>query len=447
MNAIITVLTLLFVSLVGYVGIRSFGLFSKNALLAFGCSYGLGVGMITLQMYLYSRIGIPWHNLYLFFPWIGLLAFFFFKNKINFSFRALKVHPLSFVESLLLLGIVFACGYTVFEALIRPVSVWDAWVTWLLKSKVFFIDGWIKPEILNYIRVNYPLVINLLGTFIYLMIGNIDDTAVLLTSSAFYIFTALLLFGVLKPRYGTGYALLFTFLLVSTQNFVRHGGRYEAGLADLPLGYYSFCSVILLLEYMKNSSGKVFLLLNIFLGITGLIKHEGIPMGAVIGGFAFYHLYKQRLYKHMYALIFWFGPIIEWDIFQKMHNPKDTYFSSHTLEVSGKKTINAFWGTFKELINVKSWNMLWIVYFFSFFLFFKKMNRELLVVHGVVLSQLILYLSMYLFTLGNNPESSIERLLMHIAPLAFYALAINVATLFNQSFGIIPLNEPKKFKR
>ncbi len=30
---------------------------------------------------------------------------------------------------------------------------------------------------------------------------------------------------------------------------------------------------------------------------------------------------------------------------------------------------------------------------------------------------------MYIFTFGNNPESSIERLLIHLAPLALYYIA------------------------
>ena len=33
---------------------------------------------------------------------------------------------------------------------------------------------------------------------------------------------------------------------------------------------------------------------------------------------------------------------------------------------------------------------------------------------------------MYMFTVGNNPESSIERLLVHVAPIAFYVIALTL---------------------
>ncbi len=447
MNNIIAIFTIALLTGVGYIIIRGFGLLSKkDNLLAIACSYGLGIGLVTMQMYVYARLHIPWQKPLLFVPWLILAAILFLKNKDTIGFRMPKIPRFQIFETILLFGILFAFCYTTFQALIRPVSVWDAWVTWLLKSKVFFLDGTINPDVLSYIRVNYPLVINLLGTIVYVMIGMVDDVAVLLTSTAFYAFTALLLFSVLKKRHGLRYALLFTFLQVTTQNFVRHGGRWEAGLADLPLGYYSFCSVILLLQYMKDNSNKVLILLNIFLGITGLIKHEGIPMGIVIGLFAVYHIYKYKLYKHLPILLFWIMPIIDWDIFQRTYNPKDTYFSSHIFEMSIQKTVNAFWGTFKELINIKSWNLLWILYFYSFILFFKKIKKETFILHVVIISQLSLYMAMYLFTVGNNPESSIERLLIHIAPVALYYISLVAYPILDSSFAIITSNGTKKYK-
>lgn len=431
MNNIVAILSILFISLVGYMVIWGFGLLDrKDKLLTVGCSYGLGIGLITMQMYIYTRLTIPWEKLILIVPWLILAVILIFINYKNIRFRTPAIPKLDLIEVIFLLGIIFALSYTIFEALIRPVSAWDAWVTWLLKSKVFFIDGGINPNVFNYIRVNYPLVINLLGTFIYVMIEKVDDTAVLLTSSAFYAYTAILFFAVLNRKYGVRYALIFTFLLVTTQNFIRHGGRFEAGLADLPLGYFTFCSVILLLEYMKKSSGKVFLLLNIFLGITGLIKFEGIPIGMAVIIFALYHIYKNKLYFHIPLILFWIAPIAEWEIYQRIYHFRDTYFGSHILEISIQKTINAFWGTFKELINFKSWNFVWIIYFYSLFIFGIRKSKELFILNAVIFSQLIIYLSMYLFTVGNNPESSVERLLMHIAPLAFFYLAILTYRVF-----------------
>ena len=429
MNNIIALLTTFFITIIGYAVIWGFELLPrKDKLISFACSYGLGIGFITMQLYIYSRLNISWNKWSLIFPWILFVAVLFLKNREAIHLTLSKKTKLRIIDKALLAGIVLTSGYTIFEALLRPAYAWDTWVTWLLKSKVFFMDGKISPEVLNYIKVNYPLVINLLGTFVYIMIGSVDDTAVLLTSSAFYIFTAILLFAVLKKKYGSTYSLLFTFLLVTTQNFVRHGGRLEAGLADLPIGYYSFCSVILLFEYFKKNSSKVFLLLNIFLGITGIVKFDGIAVAIAIAFFSFHHIHSYKLYKQLSIAFFWIVPIVDWEIYQRIYHLKDTYFSVHVFEVTVNKTLDAFWGTFKELVNVKSWNLLWIIYFYSLFAF--KKNNDLIILNVIILSQLGVYMGMFLFAKGSNPEASIERLLMHLAPLVFYYMAIITALLF-----------------
>jgi hypothetical protein len=179
-----------------------------------------------------------------------------------------------------------------------------------------------------------------------------------------------------------------------------------------------------LFEYLKNNSTRVFILLNIFLGITGLIKFEGIPIGLVIILFACHHIYKNRLFKQLPIISIWILPIADWDIYQRVYRLSDTYASTHGFSVSTSKTINAVWGTLKELVNFKSWNLLWIIYFFSLVAFGIRKNKELFILNTLILSQISLYLFMFIFTEANNPEGSIERLLIHVAPLAFYYLAI-----------------------
>lgn len=215
----------------------------------------------------------------------------------------------------------------------------------------------------------------------------------------------------------------------------------------MPLGYYTFCSTIILLSYLKSSRGNIFLLLNFFLGVTGLVKYEGIPIGIIIELCAIYHIYTKKLYRHLPLIIFWLVPLLEWDTYQKVHNSKDTYFSSHVFEISGHKTINAILGTLKELLNIKSWNLLWIIYFYSLFVGKSKINKELIMINLIILSQLCVYMALYLFTVGNNPESSVERLLMHIAPLGFYAVALYVRPIFNRKLNILYHNDKKTSKK
>ncbi len=429
MNSIIVFFIILFISVMGYSIIKGFNLLSgPNKIAAVPYSFGLGVGLISMQLFIYSRLNIIWSRELIIFPWLVLIAVLFIKSKKKVVIHFPKLSKFGKIELILLIGILASVSYVVFESLIRPATTWDSWATWLLESKVFYIDGKVNPDVFNYLNSDYPLIFKLLGTFVYIILGRIDDSSVLLVSSAFYVFLCLLIFTSLNRRYGIRYSLLFTFMFMTIQNFVRHGGRMEAGLADLPLSYYSFACFTLLINYIKNSSYKAFLLLNIFLGITMLIKLEGIPIAILIGLFSFLYIHKQKLYKHFIMIIFWILPFIDWQLYRKVSHVGTYYLPAHPIELSIQKSINSILGTFKEFINMKSWNMLWITYFYSFFVLNLKNKKdlELTILNIIILSQLCLYLLIYIFTSGNAPESSIERLLIHVAPMAIYYIAIRV---------------------
>src|SRR6185369_7919774 len=400
MNAFTVFLSILLISSIGFIVLRGFRFIRiKDTLLAIGASYGLGVGLVGVQLYLYSRFNIPWQKEFIFFPWLLLFGTILVKKRKHIRLGFPKLPSLDKVEKLLLLGILLTIGYVVFEALLRPVVAWDAWADWLLYPKMFFIDGKITLDTLRYAGAGYPMTISLLDTFVYILLGHIDDTAVLLTSSAFYVFLAITFFAVLKKSYGLRYALLFTLLLVTTQNFVRHGGRLEAGMADLPVGYFAFLSVVFLFEYFKKRNVKTLFIFSTFLSITSLIKYEGIPLAFFIALCAFVYIVKHRLLKHLLILFLWIVPFVSWQLDRRVTGIENTYFSiAHPIELGINKSINALSGTFKELVNVKTWNVLWITYFYQLFAFGIRRQRELAVLHFVVVSQLMLYLIIYNIT-------------------------------------------------
>ncbi len=425
MNAIITFITLLFISLVGLVVIKAWDLLPKKSnLYVFSIAYGLGVGLITAQLYVYARFGLSWNIWFLILPWV---IFTITLSILRRPPLKLKMPTYKNVDKLfigLFLGIVFSCFYTIFEALIRPLSAWDGWAAWLIKSKAFFLDSTITLPTMQYIRSDGPLVVSLLGAFVYVLLGQVDDTAVLLTSAAYYIFLLLFFYSVLKEKCSNKYALFFTFLLATTQTLIRQGGRFEAGQADLPLGYYIFACTLLFLEYLKGGKTKILLLLSVFLGITSLIKFEGFPFTLVIGALILFEIYRKKRYAHLFLLSFWLIPVFDWQNYKKIIHLEGIYYEGHHVIFSLQKIIGSLVGIIRELINIKSWNLLWLVYFYVTLCLFDKKNRDLVVIHIVVLSQLAMYLLVYFFTLGNAPESSIERLLVHIAALALLAIAL-----------------------
>lgn len=428
MNAFITLVLLLLISIIGFTVVQTLAVFPKKSnLFKLSLGYGLGVGMISAEMYVYARLGILWNITNLLTPWVVLVVIYYASNKYKniFNLRLkkmrLKIKP---VTILLLLGIIFSALYTIFEALLRPLAVWDGWATWMIKSKAFFLDSTITASTLKYIASDGPLVVSIIGTFIYIALGKVDDTSVLLVSSGFYVFLLTLFFSVVREKNDYRYALFFTFLLATTQTLIRQGGRLEAGEADLPLGYFIFSSTLLYIEYIKSGSGKVLLLLSFFLGITSLIKFEGLPFSLLIIVLVLYDIFKKHKHRQLPLLMFWLIPVVEWQIYKKITNLDSIYFAGHGLVVSFHKILHSIVGTAQGLTNVKSWNLLWIVYFYCIIFLFHKKNFELVTLHIVVLSQLLLYLLIYFFTAGNTPETSLERLLVHLAPAALLSVSI-----------------------
>ena len=422
MNIVIVFLTIGFVTLIGYSIIRKFDLLpTDDFLLGISYGYGLGVGLVAMQLFLYSRLGIFWNRGALIFPWVIFLLIVFLTQKKNIKMPSIP--KLRGIQKVLFGVIVIVICYTLLESILRPVTVWDGWAIWLLKSKIFFIDGMVNPSALSYVGAEYPLIISLFGTVLYIMLGFINDSAVLLMSFAFYLFLALAFFSVLK-KHGITYALFFSFLLVATQNFVRHGGRLEAGQADLPLGYYIFTSTMLVLKYYKTQTVRVLALLSVFLGITGLIKVEGVAFTFVIVILLIFTILKKKKYKHFLVLSFWLLPILDWNTYKSFYHL--TVVRQRTFEFSLYKSLHTAYVIVKELFNIKTWSLLWIVYFYILIFRQKKLDTNLFLVNIVIFVQLFFYLVSYLFFIDYSPESSLERLLIHIAPLALYAIAVYV---------------------
>jgi hypothetical protein len=425
MNELIVLGCILFVSLIGFIIIQFWNLLPEDELFfSLGTSFGLGSGLIALQLYAYSRCGISWNIFTLLTPWVLFIFVVLGISKERFKIPLLNIPNFSLLEKILITGILLTLFYVIIEALIRPLSVWDGWATWLFESKVFFFDGRVSYENMHFMQASYPLLYPLLATFNYIIMESVDDTAILLLSVAFYFFLSLSFFSVLKKQYGIRYALVWTFILMTTQNLIRHG-RLEAGIADLPQGYFIFVSSMLFLKYLQKFSQKILILLMIMLGFASLIKNEGTPFLFIMLLLLFYTFYKKKMYSYVSYLLIPLSIWGDWQIFKKMIQVDQIYSLAHPFEMSIHKTANAIIGSVRELFTIKSWNIVWILYFLSFF-YNKKRNIDQLYLTIIILVQLSIYFILYLTTYGNNPESSLPRLLIHVLALVVYVLAVQL---------------------
>ncbi len=423
MNNLLIILVTIFLSLIGFILIKGFDLLpNKKNMYIFGLSYGMGVGIVSQQLFLLNILNFGWNIKFIILFWIIIISIILFLKKQTFKIK-LKKTKLKKIDLSILLLIFAQTIYTFIESIIRPLSTWDGWAIWLNKSKFFFLDGKIVPASLMYIHSSYPLILSLLGLFDYLILGKVNDVSVLISFFAFYFFMVILFYSALRERVSLRYALFFTLFLVGIQNFTRHGGRIEVGQADLPLAYFFLSSSLLLLEYIKDKKNKTLVLLSLFLAFTWLIKLEGILFVLVCLAIISISLIKFRKLKHIFLLIILFSPVFLWEYFKKT-NQITSLPDGRGVSFYFFKSFHIFLEFIKESLNLKTWNILWPIYFFSLFFGKALKSSEMLVINFLILSQLFFYIAIYLFISIYEPSSSLQRLALHVAPLCVYSVAL-----------------------
>lgn len=442
MNIIKISIDVLFIILIGY----SFGelfLFHKSysLLKKLGLSYALGFGFIGLQMFFYQLINIGWSTFTISLPWC-LLILIYLKNKgfrINYENvrRYFWEQGFTRLEKALMALIFLIVFFVGIESVIRPVQAWDGWDNWVLRSNVFYLNNGIDRYYFNYTTDSYPLIIPLTVAYGYISLGKIDDTAILLFYYMFYVSLGALFYSVAKDRGGRKLALLFTFLLLSTQNFVRHGGRYEVGQADLAVGFYIFAGTVVLLDYLKYKSKRTLLLLAILLGVAGQIKNDSLPFIILVLAILSFRMVRDKKYSRILLL----SPLplimLPWEIFKKVNQLHPNFLFRNGVELHLDRLPSVIIALSKEFINIQNWNLLWIIFIFCLIAFRKNLRHHWLI-PTIIGFQWFFYACVFLI-IAPDPISQINsvenKLYLHIAPLAVLTIVIICVNLFKKTKG------------
>lgn len=433
MNELVVFLSIVYFVLIGLEVILAFGLLSESPFLTIPISFGLGTGMGSMQLYIYSRLNIGWNPILLITPWLMLFVLKFSSikkslfpvlNSIITNKKFSLFSKLFFALTILLILL------ALFEADLRPVTLWDGFAGWLMISKIFFIDKSIKSSSLIYINSEYPLLVNLGATYIYIFLSHINDRVILIYFWAYYAFTGAVFFQYLKKITKTLPAIIFTFLLLSTQNILRHGGRYDVGDADLILGYYILCSSVIYLNFHKYKKISSLILLQVFLAITSLVKNEGIFFSLATEIFVFFNLIKHKKYRDLLLVFLWIIPVVDWQLYKLISNlpkvPGYLSFSPHY-----ERTFKILVLFLKEFFNISRWNFLWILFLASSgYIITAKKKSVTMFLYLTVFSQLLVYFIVYIFSDSGvgfvaYVQNTFDRLLLHLAPTALLGSAIS----------------------
>lgn len=410
----------------------SFSQLEKAAL-----SYIIGLGVISIQMLVYSMLGIRFSIFSLFTPHavIFFVTFFAFLRRAPEN-GVLSTAKSSAFDTCLLISIGFQILYAFFKTLIKPIDSFDAIGNFAFKAKLFFMNGYIPYELfldksIDIQHPDYPLFLPLSQTWIYMFLGRWDDLLVKAEFPIFFTALMLIFYFALKRIMGKRLALLSTFFLATVPHFLNYATN---GYADFPLTMFyaaSFLYVFLWIAYKRENK---YLILAAFLSVFAVwAKHEGvffllINMAILV---LFIFLNAGKVTKSDWGgiacylalpMLFTFA----WFVYFHMLGFSNEFVNSETLRLSVvlkhldriPLILNEYQ---KHIFGPKKWNISYLVFFLGLIFYFKKSLRgNFKYITLSILMALAGYGFFYLITpleIKYHLQTAGSRLLIHFLPI------------------------------
>ena len=146
----------------------------------------------------------------------------------------------------------------VFFTFLFPIRFWDAISSWSLKGRAFFLDGSVLPFFTqhnyDFSHLSYPLYISLSQTWVYIWLGETNETLVKVIFPLFYLSLIFIIYYLLRKEVKRLYAVISVFILSALPVIMDHGYLEYTNLifsVILLSGVYYFYIYIL-----KNSESQ-----------------------------------------------------------------------------------------------------------------------------------------------------------------------------------------------
>ncbi len=263
--------------------------------------FGLGLGFLTFEIFILGVLEVS------FTLWVITLiqAVFIVSLLLNYWFvggltgvalfgrrakpertgeraskgRLQRLKP--YIAAVLVVWIAVKAVFVIDECLSRPIFSIDAWGHWASGAKFFFYErGFnLNPDDWNFfgrgyrVDLGYPLHLSLAELWAALWLGHFHEAYVKIWSALYFLALPAFFYGVVKRETGRFSGLVWVFFLISAPLMVYHGIE---GLADLPLAFYVFTSVIFFWRYLKKGDLRLLALSGLLVAMAICTKYEGI---------------------------------------------------------------------------------------------------------------------------------------------------------------------------
>ncbi len=463
----------LFLLLVDPAGELRLGAIAINAL-----GFLLGLGFISLQLFFYSVLGIGISSVTVTLPWLIILCLLLLVYKFGFiDRRASTLAPLPRdgwgpVEIVSVIIIAVQLFYSLLYSTTLPVTGWDAWSIWFLKARAFFVDGGVTPAFLldasyGYDHPDYPLLVPLSIMWLFTTLGEVNDIAAKILYPVQFAALLSIVYYFVKRSVGRRAALVATAVLSLSPLVIIHaaglpvkiGGLYSGdfvGYADLILSLFFVAAGGFIYLYAKDGCPGAFRVAAVLLAIGAWTKNEGLVF-AMIGALLLLLLLFMRTFSLRLALLVYdirehesgdlrpllSGLLFMVAVFVLFMAPWATYKvhfglgSEYTVGLNiGTLTSNivrlplvvgsilAHLFTRISLVNVAWWLLL-----LSLIVNIRGLQRPgVLALILLLVGQFAVYALVYIITPADvswQISTSLDRLVLHLLPLAILIAAIN----------------------
>jgi hypothetical protein len=416
---------------------------------ALAVSYGLGIGLVSLEMLLFYMLGIGYSVRSVLSPWIILIAVNLFRYARERKGCAGEGRPspgpgkFGVLDTFLAGGIAFEVAYAFFRALIKPIEAYDAIAIYAIRSKIFYLAGSVPADYFASLaklfpHADYPLNIQLIEAFLYTSMGSLNEALVKAIFPLFFAAILCVLYFAIRRFASRTYALIFTFILAGVPHFNNYATN---AYLEVPLAFYVLVAGLYLLRWIAEEGHFGYLALSAaFAGLAGWTKNEGLLYCVIytaILSAVTVSRWKRIRAKDIFSLAAYSGIILlivlPWAAVKaKWHIANDEIMLANINPFNLAKQVPKL-GTIgyelqKQLFGPKKWNILWPAFIAAVLVYFRKAVRMparfvlaviLMALGGYVLFYMISYVDVAFFA-----SKTWARFMLDFLPLAVYLLAL-----------------------
>ena len=409
-------------------------------------SYCLGAGLISIEMALLSVFKTKFSVRSIVVWWVPVFVIAFMRYLKNMKSPSQQKSSrerdkLQSLEKFLVFGISFEVLYAFFRALVKPIESFDAIAIYALKAKIFYLQHAIPQnffsELKNFVpHVEYPLLLPLSETCIYVFLGNLNDLLVKVISPLYYLAILLVFYFLLRRNFGRKISLLFTFLLASIPQFKDYATN---GYADILLAFYYSASFFYLFLWIQKNE-KAFLMISFLCSALGMwTKSEGLILIGINMILVIIYIMSKKGRKSLGQAIPYLAvslALIGTFLYIKkifgvaINSDFDNSWASCLPTVVGnmKRIPLILYEYQRQFFGPKKWNIVWILLLLGLIANFKKaFLKDMKFVTLSILLIFLFYALIFMATPQNitwHLSTTVSRLFIHFLPIVVLWLCL-----------------------